>query len=155
MPTELAGATVYTVEDVMAQLGLSTRTVHQYFREGRLQGRKIGRRWYITPEDLQAFITGRGPDDRATAPYRAIISLYGLRADIRSHLAQQEAGRRGLRGEAGDAFIQGALWAAFRYGKLLEGAMDSLASPQDAEGGVAHAEGVDGHAEEGGVSHAK
>ena len=46
---------IYTVEDLAETLSISTKTIKQYLREGRLRGRKIGKRWYIAGEAVQEY----------------------------------------------------------------------------------------------------
>jgi excisionase family DNA binding protein len=48
-----------TPEEVAERLRISRWTVMDYLREGRIKGRKIGRLWRITEEDLQAFVEGQ------------------------------------------------------------------------------------------------
>lgn len=43
---------MYTVNDVAKMTGLSTRTIRNYIKEGRLNGRKIGVQWRFTKEDI-------------------------------------------------------------------------------------------------------
>lgn len=47
-----------SVEQVAASLGVHVRTVRRYLREGRLQGRKIGKQYRIAASDL-AKLTGQ------------------------------------------------------------------------------------------------
>lgn len=58
MPKEIAGETLYTIPELQEMLGLSDRSLRQYFREGRLKGRKIGKAWHITEKHLKEFLRG-------------------------------------------------------------------------------------------------
>jgi excisionase family DNA binding protein len=57
-----------TPEDVAERLQVSRWTVMDYLREGRIQGRKVGRLWRITEGDLQAFIEGLSAERPASHP---------------------------------------------------------------------------------------
>lgn len=52
MPIRLEGMTLYTVKDIEELLGIGNSTVRRYIAEGRLNGRKMARRWYIPAESL-------------------------------------------------------------------------------------------------------
>lgn len=43
---------LYTVEDVAKMTGLTTRTIRNYIKDGKLKGRKIGVQWRFTEEDI-------------------------------------------------------------------------------------------------------
>ena len=47
---------LYTVEDVAEILKLSKQTVYSYVWQGRLKSRHIGRRAYISEQELKDFI---------------------------------------------------------------------------------------------------
>ncbi|SDQ88108.1 DNA binding domain-containing protein, excisionase family [Thermostaphylospora chromogena] len=63
----------YSVEQVAERLGLHVRTVRNYVRDGRLKATRIGRRYRIAREDLDAFI-GRPAQPPAVSPLRAEVS---------------------------------------------------------------------------------
>ncbi|WP_067972830.1 helix-turn-helix domain-containing protein [Nocardiopsis trehalosi] len=48
-------SSLYSVEQVAERLGLHVRTVRKYVRDGRLKAVKVGRRYRITREDVEAF----------------------------------------------------------------------------------------------------
>jgi excisionase family DNA binding protein len=48
----------YRVEEVAEILGLDEQLVRHFLRDGYMKGRKIGKRYYVTEPDLQAFIDG-------------------------------------------------------------------------------------------------
>lgn len=52
--------TLYDVRQVALILGVSTRTVNNYIKSGRLQGVKIGGKWRFAGETLQRFLRGEG-----------------------------------------------------------------------------------------------
>lgn len=52
----IAGIEMYEVEDLMDQLNLSRYTVRNYLKDGKLKGRKIGIRWYVSEDNLAEFL---------------------------------------------------------------------------------------------------
>ena len=52
MPIRIEGTTLYTVKDLEEMLGAGNSTIRRYIADGRLQGRKLARRWYIPAESL-------------------------------------------------------------------------------------------------------
>ncbi len=57
MPKQIGDLRLFEVEDLAESLGLHERTVRQLLREGRLRGRKLGKRWYVTEESLKAYFS--------------------------------------------------------------------------------------------------
>lgn len=47
---------LYSVEEVAQELQVTTRTIRNYLRDGRLQGTKIGGQWRFSKEDLYQMI---------------------------------------------------------------------------------------------------
>jgi excisionase family DNA binding protein len=47
--------TLYDVKELAKSLDITERTLTRYLRDGRLQGRKLGRKWYVTGESLKAY----------------------------------------------------------------------------------------------------
>ena len=54
--TEIQGITFYTVQEVALMLSITPQTVRSYIKEGKLQGKRIGRPILITRESLSAFL---------------------------------------------------------------------------------------------------
>jgi len=50
---------MYNIKEVAAILEVTTRTVHTYLKDGRLKGQKVGGKWKITKENLEAFCNGK------------------------------------------------------------------------------------------------
>ncbi len=44
---------LYTVDDIAKMTGLTSRTIRNYLKDGRLKGKKIGAQWRFTKEDIQ------------------------------------------------------------------------------------------------------
>lgn len=55
MPKQVGSLTLYSVDDLHNQLGLSKMTIRAYLREGKIRGRKLGVQWYITEEALREY----------------------------------------------------------------------------------------------------
>ena len=54
MVIKVGDMTAYDVEDLSKMFRLTPITIRQYIREGRLPGRKFGKRWYVLEEDVKA-----------------------------------------------------------------------------------------------------
>jgi len=52
MSIELGKVTLFTVEELAERLDVQERTIREYLREGKLQGRKMAGRWYVTDEAI-------------------------------------------------------------------------------------------------------
>ena len=57
MPKQIGDLKLFEVEDLAETLGLHDRTIRKLLREGRLRGRKLGKRWYVTEESLKAYFS--------------------------------------------------------------------------------------------------
>ncbi|HHY69020.1 MAG TPA: helix-turn-helix domain-containing protein [Firmicutes bacterium] len=44
---------LYTVKDVALMTGLTERTIRNYIKNGKLQGKKIGAQWRFTEDDIK------------------------------------------------------------------------------------------------------
>ncbi|MDX1618841.1 MAG: helix-turn-helix domain-containing protein, partial [Balneolaceae bacterium] len=47
--------TLYSVDDLHDQLGLSKMTIRAYLREGKIRGRKLGVQWYVTEDAIREY----------------------------------------------------------------------------------------------------
>lgn len=56
MATTIEGIKFYTVKEVAEALGVTAQTVRSYIREGKLQGKRIGRPILITENALKDFL---------------------------------------------------------------------------------------------------
>jgi excisionase family DNA binding protein len=59
--TELPEVTWLKIAEVAGHVRVSTATVHQWCKEGRLPAARIGRHWRINRADLDAFMAKRTP----------------------------------------------------------------------------------------------
>lgn len=48
---------VYTVEEVANNLGMNSRTIREYIRNGQLNASRIGRKYIINQDDYKAFVS--------------------------------------------------------------------------------------------------
>jgi len=55
MPVQLGNLTLFSVDELSKKFSLNPITVRRLFRAGKLQGRKIGKRWYLTEEALREY----------------------------------------------------------------------------------------------------
>ncbi len=68
MPKKIGNLTLYSVDDLHEQLGLSKMTIRTYLREGRIRGRKLGVSWYVTEQALREYFgesTEKKPEQSA------------------------------------------------------------------------------------------
>ena len=61
MPREILGEEYFTMEETGDILGLSRVAIRDMIKRGRLEGRKIGTRWYFTRDDIKAFLDRKTP----------------------------------------------------------------------------------------------
>lgn len=55
MAKKIGSLTLYSVDDLHEQLGISKMTIRAYLREGRLKGRKLGVQWYVTEDAIREY----------------------------------------------------------------------------------------------------
>ena len=46
---------LYDVDALSELLKVQRRTIRQLFKDGKLRGRKLARKWYTTQDDLKAY----------------------------------------------------------------------------------------------------
>ena len=76
MPKQIGKLTLYSVDDLNQQLGLSKLTIRTYLREGKIRGRKLGVKWYVTEEALRDYFGESSPRKTSSSPpkdYRYIV----------------------------------------------------------------------------------
>ncbi len=54
---------LYTVEDVAKMTGLTTRTIRNYLKDGRLRGLKVGAQWRFTEQNIKDLFEEQGVSD--------------------------------------------------------------------------------------------
>lgn len=55
MPKKIGSLTLYSVDDLHEQLGMSKMTIRAYLREGRVRGKKLGVQWYVTEDAIRDY----------------------------------------------------------------------------------------------------
>ena len=55
MPVRIGKLTLYSIPDLEEKLGIQAITLRQYLRTGRIRGRKLAGKWYVSEEVLQEF----------------------------------------------------------------------------------------------------
>lgn len=55
MPKEIGDLRLYTVKEVAEKLGFLEKTIRKMLRDGELQGKKLGRRWFISEKFLKEY----------------------------------------------------------------------------------------------------
>lgn len=55
MPIQIGEKNYYLVEDISDKTGIHPRTIRELLKAGKLRGRKQGRRWYVSEQNLQAY----------------------------------------------------------------------------------------------------
>ena len=61
MPLEVFGLKLYSVDEVAVMLKSTKQTIRIYFRDRRIKGQKINRRWYTTEDNLKKYLSGDYP----------------------------------------------------------------------------------------------
>lgn len=65
MPKQVGNLTLYSVDDLNEQLGLSKMTIRAYLRDGKIRGRKLGVKWYVTEEALREYFNEPSSNSRS------------------------------------------------------------------------------------------
>ena len=59
---KIGDMTLYDVEALEELLGIQARTIRKYLREGKLKGRKMAKKWYVTEDALQEYFEQGEPE---------------------------------------------------------------------------------------------
>ena len=51
MPIQITGTNLYSVTDLSEKLNVTTVTIRNYLKQGKLKGKKVMGRWFILEED--------------------------------------------------------------------------------------------------------
>lgn len=62
MPKTIGDMVLYDVEELAKLLDVQERTIRAYLKDGKLKGRKMARRWYVTEESLKAYFEQPEPE---------------------------------------------------------------------------------------------
>jgi excisionase family DNA binding protein len=66
VPVAVGGQKLYSTQECALMLGVRTRRVQQFIKEGRLSAQKIGRLWFVREKDLQKFAAKPRPTGNLT-----------------------------------------------------------------------------------------
>ncbi len=76
MPKQVGNLTLFSVDDLHEQLGLSKMTIRAYLRDGKIRARKLGVKWYVTEEALREYFdepSATATDRKKPKNYRYIV----------------------------------------------------------------------------------
>jgi len=59
---------LYDVEALSELLKVQPKTIRLLFKEGKLRGRKLARKWYTTEADLKAYFSQADPVSKQETP---------------------------------------------------------------------------------------
>lgn len=62
MPKKIGDLKLYSVEELSEILDIQETTIRRYLRDGKLKGRKLARRWYISEESLAEYFRAEEPE---------------------------------------------------------------------------------------------
>jgi excisionase family DNA binding protein len=54
--TKSLADTIFTAEELAKTLQIATRTIYDYAKRGELKGRKVGKRWIFTQQNITDFL---------------------------------------------------------------------------------------------------
>ena len=55
MPTTIKDKTLYSVPELSQKLNVTTVTIRNYLKQGKLKGQKVMGRWFILDDDIVEF----------------------------------------------------------------------------------------------------
>ncbi len=61
MPKIIGDIKLFTVEELSELLEVQETTIRKYLRDGRLRGRKLARRWYVSEDSLAEYFSESEP----------------------------------------------------------------------------------------------
>ncbi|SCG82573.1 hypothetical protein DW1_0966 [Proteiniborus sp. DW1] len=64
---------LYTVDDIAMMTGLTSRTIRNYLKDGKLKGKKIGAQWRFTEEDISALFTDKSFENEVTVSKNKMV----------------------------------------------------------------------------------
>ena len=57
MSTTIKDKTLYSVPELSQKLNVTTVTIRNYLKQGKLKGQKVMGRWFILGDDIVGFLT--------------------------------------------------------------------------------------------------
>jgi len=55
MPVKIGSLIVYDLEEISKKFEVHSNTLRTYLKAGRLQGQKMGTKWYVSEDSLREF----------------------------------------------------------------------------------------------------
>ena len=55
MSIQVGDMKLYDVEELAEMLSVGLPTIRRYLREGRLKGKKLAKRWYVSEESIKEY----------------------------------------------------------------------------------------------------
>lgn len=66
-PKQIGSLTLYSVDELSELLDVQDKTIRAYLKQGKLHGRKMAGKWYVTETQLRAYFEN-GSSTPAPAP---------------------------------------------------------------------------------------
>lgn len=63
MSVKIGDLELYTVEELSGLMGIQERTIREYLKAGKIRGRKLAKRWYVTEEALREYFEAEEPEE--------------------------------------------------------------------------------------------
>ena len=58
MPVKFSNLKLYSIRELQKILPITPLIIREYLRKGKIKGHKIGKKWYVSKENLEAFLSG-------------------------------------------------------------------------------------------------
>ena len=75
MPVKLGNINLYSTNELSSSLKVTLLTLRKYLKEGKIKGKKVGGKWFVTEESLRDFF------EEGTKEGENSISLQGITTD--------------------------------------------------------------------------
>ena len=62
MSVKIGELELYTVDELSTLMGIQERTIREYLKAGKIRGRKLAKRWYVTEEALREYFETEEPE---------------------------------------------------------------------------------------------
>jgi len=60
---EIGNIKAYDVQEIAKMFDMTPQSIRKFIREGRIKGRKVGTRWYVTEEAIRDYLMGVDNDN--------------------------------------------------------------------------------------------
>ncbi len=62
MPKVVGELRLYSVEELSDLLDVNQRSIRQWLRDGKIQGQKLGVKWYVSEDMLKKYFNENAPE---------------------------------------------------------------------------------------------